>query len=57
MTSHIGSALREQRTNILVSQFMGEADALRLVLDGASVDDSNPELLDDRFVDGIALED
>src|SRR3954470_6262978 len=42
-------------TDVFVGELVGEADSLRLVLDGLSVDDGTLELLNDGPMDGIAL--
>jgi len=42
-------------TDILICQFVSQSYSLRLMLDRLPVDDGMLELLDDRFVDGVAL--
>ncbi len=46
-----------RRTNVFVRQLVGEADSLRLVLDGLAVDHGRLELLRDTPMDGITLAD
>ena len=43
-------------TNVFVFQFMGEADSLRLMLHRLAVNNSNPEMLDYRFMNCVTLE-
>lgn len=43
------------RTDVLVREFVGQPDPLRLVLDGLAVNNGSLELLDNAAVDGIAL--
>lgn len=42
-------------TNVFIGKLVGEAHALRLMLDRFTVDDGVLELLNDRLVDRITL--
>ena len=46
---------REVRTNVFVGKLVSESHTLRLMLDRFAVNDGVLELLNDRFVDRIAL--
>jgi hypothetical protein len=47
---------QELLTDVFVGQFVGKTNSLRVVFNGFSVHDSDPELFHDRLVNRIALQ-
>lgn len=45
-----------KHTDILIGQFMAQANSLRLMFHRLAEHDGHPEMLDNRLVNGIALE-
>ena len=54
-SSHEWSQIKEYLTNVFVGKFMCQTNTLWLVLDRFAIYNGLAELLDYRFVDGIAL--
>jgi hypothetical protein len=51
----LGGVILKTLTDVFVCKFVRQSDSLRLVFDRASIDNGMLELLNNGFVNGVAL--